>query len=205
MMDFVEFPKIPRLKRNCVITEKIDGSNGQIFITEVTNSMDPGDFLKVIGGRGIAAGSRNRWLQPGKSTDNFGFAAWVLDHADVLIEKLGLGRHYGEWWGSGIQRGYGLQNGEKRFSLFNTKRWGAAAGGLIPIPFFPCSVVPTLYEGEFCTLTMTGTLIDLQRSGSQAAPGFMQPEGIVVYHAASGDLYKVTLDNDGQPKGKVAA
>ena len=32
------------------------------------------------------------------------------------------GRHFGEWWGSGIQRGYGLD--EKTFSLFNAYRWG---------------------------------------------------------------------------------
>src|SRR5690606_23517611 len=68
---------------------------------------------------GIYAGSRNRWLTPDK--DNFGFARWVAERAEALIPVLGPGLHYGEWWGKGIQRGYGVEN--KRFSLFNTARW----------------------------------------------------------------------------------
>lgn len=32
IVDFQSFPKIGRLNRDCVITEKIDGSNGQIHI-----------------------------------------------------------------------------------------------------------------------------------------------------------------------------
>lgn len=43
--EFNGFPKIARLSRECVITEKIDGTNAQIFIT------DYGD---------IYFGSRNR-------------------------------------------------------------------------------------------------------------------------------------------------
>lgn len=31
---FVPFPKIPRLKRGCVITEKIDGTNAQVVVGE---------------------------------------------------------------------------------------------------------------------------------------------------------------------------
>jgi len=31
-MEFKEFKKIPRLSREIIISEKIDGSNGQIFI-----------------------------------------------------------------------------------------------------------------------------------------------------------------------------
>ena len=33
-MEFMEFPKIASLSRECIITEKIDGTNGQIFIDE---------------------------------------------------------------------------------------------------------------------------------------------------------------------------
>jgi hypothetical protein len=32
LLEFVEFQKIPRLKREIVITEKIDGTNAQVFI-----------------------------------------------------------------------------------------------------------------------------------------------------------------------------
>ena len=31
---FVEFPKIPRLKRDIVVTEKIDGTNASILVPE---------------------------------------------------------------------------------------------------------------------------------------------------------------------------
>jgi len=31
-MEFVSFPKIARLSRECVITEKIDGTNASIYI-----------------------------------------------------------------------------------------------------------------------------------------------------------------------------
>src|SRR5690606_13561404 len=103
MTAFTEFPKIPRLNRNIIVTEKIDGTNASIFIGE------DGEFL---------VGSRTRWITPEK--DNFGFAAWAHENRDELM-KLGPGHHFGEWWGRGIQRGYGLN--ERRFSLFNTSRW----------------------------------------------------------------------------------
>ncbi len=33
-MEFKEFPKIARLTRDCIITEKIDGTNASIYISE---------------------------------------------------------------------------------------------------------------------------------------------------------------------------
>jgi hypothetical protein len=103
MTEFQEFPKMPRRSRDVVITEKIDGTNACVFIGE------DGEFL---------AGSRTRWITP--EDDNFGFSRWAHENKDDLL-TLGPGRHFGEWWGSGIQRKYGLT--EKRFSLFNTSRW----------------------------------------------------------------------------------
>src|SRR6266853_6537645 len=104
--EFVEFPKIARLSREIVVTEKIDGTNGVIYIS------DNGEVL---------VGSRSQWIatKSNGSADNFGFASWAEQHTSEL-RTLGPGRHYGEWWGCGIQRGYGLPKGEKRFSLFNT-------------------------------------------------------------------------------------
>jgi hypothetical protein len=32
--EFIPFPKIPRIHKECVITEKIDGTNGIIYITD---------------------------------------------------------------------------------------------------------------------------------------------------------------------------
>lgn len=170
---FIPFRKIPRLYRDIVITEKIDGTNAQIFIDEDLS---------------VYAGSRNRWLSP--ETDNHGFCKWALDHANEL-RQLGPGRYYGEWWGQGINRGYGLK--EKRFSLFNPDAPNVPAC---------CSTVPVLYRGMFDEFEVNDALCCLERDGSVAAPGFMQPEGIVIYHTVQGNLFKVTLENDDKPKGE---
>lgn len=180
---FVEFASIARLSREMVVTEKIDGTNAQVTITE--------------DGR-IFAGSRTRWITP--EADNFGFARWVRDNRDALM-ALGPGSHFGEWWGSGIQRGYGLKNGEKRFSLFNVGRWlveGQQPSGPKQ-EYAPacCSVVPVLYTGPFDTGMVDNLLAELKEYGSKAALGFMNPEGVVVWHDKARVLFKKTLDGDG--------
>jgi hypothetical protein len=170
MTDFVGFPKIHRLSRPMIVTEKIDGTNAQIVIDE----------------EGVVrAGSRKRWIVPGD--DNFGFARWVAEHEEELREGLGVGQHFGEWWGQGIQRGYGLT--EKRFSLFNVSRWGEERPAC-------CHVVPVLVEAPFSVDVVNVALETLLAQGSFAAPGFMDPEGVVVFHAASNTLFKKTLHND---------
>lgn len=186
-MEFQEFPKMARLTRECVITEKIDGTNAQIAIN------DAGEMF---------VGSRRRWLSAG--ADNFGFFAWCMAHRDELL-KLGPGRHFGEWWGSGIQRGYGLT--EKRLSLFNVSQWGENRDRE-KFPDGPpacVGVVPVLYQGLFHPKVDDGPLARLRHEGSVAAPGFMQPEGIVVFHIAAGVGFKKTLEKDEQPKSKTAA
>jgi hypothetical protein len=65
--------------------------------------------------------------------------------------------------------------------------------------------VPVLYEGPFSKLAIDYALNELRAHGSQAAPGFMQPEGVVVFHTAAKTLFKVTLEHDEQPKGRVEA
>jgi hypothetical protein len=183
-MDFVEFPKIARLSRECTITEKIDGTNGCIGIGE------DGTF-KV--------GSRSRWLDS-TTGDNHGFMLWALQNKDELM-KLGPGRHYGEWWGSGIQRGYGLQKGEKRFSLFNTYKWSDALGQRPAC----CSVVPVLFNGLFTSEAAESAIALLAAEGSKAAPWFMLPEGVIIYHHAANLYFKKTLSKDEEWKGKQAA
>jgi hypothetical protein len=216
-MEFEEFAKIPRLSRPVVITEKIDGTNAQIFIEHVPTQAEVeglsydeiryGDkeILYNSDEWTIRAGSRNRWIMPGKSTDNSGFAHWVQEHAEELL-ALGPGRHYGEWWGQGIQRTYGLK--EKRFSLFNTARWTSPwnksfATGTQCIEVPVCHVVPMLGLGEFDTEFIQTVLHSLQDNGSFAAPGFMNPEGIVIYHTAGGYFFKKTILNDESPKSQV--
>ena len=178
---FIEFPKISRLNREVVITEKIDGTNAQVYITD--------DGTRAF------AGSRTRWIT--LADDNFGFARWVADHHDELL-LLGPGSHFGEWWGAGIQRRYGLS--EKRFSLFNVARWSEQRPAC-------CHVVPVLARGNMLDIDATreplvlAALFALREGGSVAAPGFKEPEGIVVFHTPSRALFKMTLDKNDGAKG----
>lgn len=195
MTEFKEFPKIARLSRQMMVTEKIDGTNASICLTE------DGEFL---------IGSRTRWITP--DSDNHGFARWAVEHKEELM-TLGAGHHFGEWWGSGIQRGYGLQKGEKRWSLFNVSRWCLHGSEPRKIPqadprvekfqdVLPpcCGLVPVLCSGMFSTEVCEAALQELEIGGSQAAPGFMKPEGIVVFHVAGNVGFKKTLDKDEVPK-----
>lgn len=121
-MEFEEFQKIARLKRECLITEKIDGTNAQIQIVPLAlDGVDlTGNWRALVVAANethvMFAGSRSRYITP--TDDNFGFAKFVKANADALW-SLGDGRHYGEWWGLGIQRGYGQT--EKRFSHWDVR------------------------------------------------------------------------------------
>lgn len=192
-MDFTEFPKMARLSRPCVITEKIDGTNASVVIEGVGEAADP-QIIARRDGMAMYAGSRTRFITP--DADNFGFAAWVKANADELF-RLGPGQHFGEWWGSGIQRGYGLQKGEKRFSLFNTGRWSDPSTR----PSC-CDVVPVITSGIFTTKLVEDALLMLTSYGSYASKGFMKPEGIVVWHEAARMMFKKTIEKDDVPKGR---
>jgi len=193
----------------------LDGTNAQILIEKIYTGDDrwtnDDDFILardptatavvfVPGGEFcddryvIRVGSRNRWITPGKSTDNAGFAGWVKDNAKHVV-ALGEGRHYGEWWGKGIQRGY--DQDQKHFSLFNVARWNnenTPAG---------IGVVPTLYTGPFDTFQTRVEIEKLMTYGSVAAPGYMNPEGIIVFHTALNAPFKVTCVKDESPKGQA--
>ena len=210
-MEFVEFPKMARLTRECVITEKIDGTNAQVFIAQrcscgegggCSNCPNPRLLIAERDGLVMYAGSRTQYITPER--DNFGFARWVAEQADALF-GLGEGRHFGEWWGSGIQRRYGLT--EKRFSLFNTLRWADERDREKYPQDRPacCHVVPVLYRGLFGPKHDENYIAKLQHEGSVAAPGFMKPEGIVIYHVAAGVAFKKTIERDDEPKSKRAA
>lgn len=177
---FQEFTKIARLSRDMIVTEKLDGTNAQVYVTEDGT---------------VLAGSRTRWLT--LEQDNYAFARWVKDHEDELRTGLGPGQHFGEWWGSGIQRRYGLTGTDKRFSLFNVSRWEDP----IVRPAC-CSVVPVLLRWTFDTGRVNDVLADLKAGGSVAAPGFPLPEGVVVFHVASGQLFKKTITKDDEHKGE---
>jgi hypothetical protein len=134
-LKFESFGKIARLSREIIITEKIDGTNAQIIIG------DCGEF---------ATASRTRLITP--NDDNYGFSKWAHDHKEELM-TLGPGRHFGEWWGQGIQRNYSQTM--KRFSLFNVSRWADGGKDYKKCP--ACvSVVPILWRGDFDTSAIEG-------------------------------------------------
>jgi hypothetical protein len=210
-LDFKGFGKIARLNRDIVITEKIDGTNAAIGIVEF-EYLDEATGDGMVGHR-VYAQSRTRLLSP--HDDNMGFAAWVEQHRETLIKTLGPGLYFGEWWGQGIQRGYGLT--EKRFSLFDTEKWDEGEGALAlanaRLNGCPIYCVPLLYRGPWLrpealaddgyaddVYAPSNCIRDLREKGSYAAPGYIEPEGVVIYHKASGTLLKATLEGDEKPK-----
>ncbi|MEU1254802.1 RNA ligase family protein [Streptomyces chartreusis] len=220
MHEFTPWPKTKRLFRDIVVTEKLDGTNSAIHVTAVPHD-EPGELTvwdghwtsPVVDGVRyvVSAQSRNRIITPGKTTDNYGFAGWVYDNAAELVEILGEGTHFGEWWGRGIQRGYGLDG--KRFSIFNTARWwavdeeaGTSMDGRATQSDLcgQIDAAPVLYEGVFSEAAIASALRDLKTDGSYAAPGFMNPEGICIYHTQTRGVFKVTLDNNDAGKWEAA-
>ncbi len=178
---FQPWPKIARLNREIIITEKLDGTNSAIGI------LDSGE---------IYAQSRKKIITA--QADNFGFARWVGENDDALVALLGPGLHFGEWWGRGIQRGYDLET--KRFSLFNTSRWEGLEEDVDGILL---NTVPVLYQGMFNEMEVRLAIADLDAQGSKAAPGFMDAEGVIVFHTAANLCFKVTIKGDEKPKGST--
>lgn len=173
MKMFRKWPKIPRLENEVYhITEKIDGTNACIIICPDGN--DTGQMVAL-------AQSRTRLITP--KDDNFGFAKWVQDNSEQLIKDLGEGYHFGEWWGQGINRGYGLDH--RRFSLFNPTKHSTC-----------CYNVPLIASAQHIDLLsfVETELIILKTYGSYAAPGFMKPEGLVVYTEKARSYWKVIID-----------
>ncbi len=185
-LPFVEYRKVPRLNRVAIVTEKIDGCTGRVIIT--------------ADGKHAYAASRYRWQTI--DNDMYGFAQWVADHHDELL-PMGPGEHAGEWWGHKIQRTYGLT--ERRFSLFNVRRWGDDAPRIdeetgIAWAARPacCRVVPVIARGVFMDLDLRAIIEHLRATGSVAEPGWPSPEGIIVTHVdrhADGKReFKYTID-----------
>jgi hypothetical protein len=196
------FPKIPRWDREILLTEKIDGTNGLIRIQPASFSV--AEDIEVQAWPPVAQaedgewydvqpGSRNRWLTP--ESDNHGFGKWAQNNAAELV-KLGPGHHFGEWYGQGINRGYGLDG--KRFMLFNTSRWAEAE-----VRPACCEVATVLGRttGAQLGADLTAVIDDLNTHGSRHVPGYTKPEGIVLFHIAGNHLFKVVLDPS---EGKTA-
>jgi hypothetical protein len=176
---FIKWPKTVRLENEkFTITEKLDGTNSQIIITE--------DYE-------IFAASRSGFLTAEK--DNHKFYQWVRARQETLLNLLGPGRYVGEFVGRGIQRNYGLQ--EQRFYLFN---------GLHPdmvdsdfrnaLRSINIGFVPVLAEDiNFWGLPkeIKDASADLLLNGSQVNH-YDQPEGIVIRSNPSNIIWKVIFD-----------
>lgn len=202
-IEFKAWPKTPRLFREIVITEKIDGTNSAVIIQEIEEYDEPSELrLAALERDGkyyeVAAQSRNRLITPGKATDNYGFAGWVQKNAEELFDLLGPGRHYGEWWGKGIQKRYqNAHPGLRGFALFNTEKhkdlhvW-LPGDGDIDVLVEPVHV---LYQGPYSEEKIRATLEQLKKYGSWTSP-LDSAEGIVIFHTQSRQTYKVTLDGN---------
>lgn len=204
-MEFRSWGKTPRLFRDIVITEKIDGSNSAVIIEEHDPTVgDNAHVVEVeIDGKLYAVGaqSKNRLITPGKTTDNYNFAQWVEENAELLVQKLGVGHHFGEWWGKGIQKRYGDLD-YRVFSLFNVHRYADVFFRTEELNGTRVNVesVPVLYEGQFSEEAIHAAAKELLTNGSVAAPFAPNPEGLAIYHTQSKQVYKFTFDQN--DKGK---
>ena len=56
--------------------------------------------------------------------------------------------------------------------------------------------VPTLYQGPFSLETIDGLLRFLDNTGSVAAPGYRNPEGVIAFHTGGrGDTFKAFVED----------
>lgn len=218
--DFIPFNKIPRLNRECVVTEKVDGTNGVIFIKAICTNCsglyrlvqdNDGKVLVAHDGETVTRAEELSCCDkpniPDKSTwtihagsknrwltvedDNYGFAKWIEEHTEEL-KQLGPGKHHGEWFGTGINRRY--KNTPKQFALFNTSKWNEQN----PPPKC-CTTVPVLYNGPFDTTIINN--LRLNNPESKIVKNTPM-EGIIVYHIPSGIYFKATCQKDDEWKGK---
>ena len=207
-MEFNKFPKIKRLHKDVVVTEKIDGTNATIFVSRHKVDGSIGDFtaealkhyILIRDGDEwvmIKAGSRNRWLS--KDSDNFGFFDWVESNKKILM-NLRPGWHRGEWFGLGIQHGYGLD--EKRFALFNPLEfshkyydYGENRETLDPKLLRLNSLVKTVPIIEIgpISVVVPKALHLLESEGSVMVPG-QKAEGIIIYHPEAKVYFKETFE-----------
>jgi len=185
---FKAWPKISRLENEVYhITEKIDGINAAIVIQDLTNlpeeKVAPPLSTHSIDGITYCIWAQSRTRLITTEDDNFGFAKWVKENAEQLVSDLGMGYHYGEWWGQGINRGYGLDH--KRFSLFNPTKNS-------PV----CHNVPALgsYSSDELLAGVDSITNQLKACGSYAAPGYMRPEGLVIYAEKAKTYWEVIVD-----------
>ncbi len=199
--NYSSFPSIERLENiYCIISEKVDGTNGLIEIHNPGSGCSSEQCTAFPCGVKdcseepvIKFGSRNRYIT--FNDDNAGFANFFRHYearfkdvaADIVLKELKVSgetltecqeqyplRIYGEWFGSGIQRGYGLK--DKFFMPFST----FYAEKLIEYQV-PNIVKPNImYTGKF-SQEIANTCMQTLTNGSLVIPEFKRPEGIVIH------------------------
>lgn len=164
VIEFKKYPKTPRFNNlKYLVTEKLDGTNACIMIQEGT----------------VEAASRNRKITA--EDDNYGFAAWVEENHQELLE-LGNGYHYGEWVGKGINRGYELD--ERRFYIFGNYKKEKLPTCVYNVPNLGSCDISGV---EF----MKQRLIEY---GSFINKDFKNVEGLILQDKFSGFRYKVIIN-----------
>lgn len=196
MSEICKWPRIPHLFREMTVVEKIDGITACIDIQPLSKFDDRtiphwAQALYVLTPTqqyGVWVHTRRQWVTP--LNDCHGIARWVGRHVLSLVNVLGPGHHHGVWWGHGINRGYGLPPGDRRFSLYNVSRWQHLAEQT-PIPGL--GVLPVLGRYPGFNPDAAWSLYDmLMESGSEAVPGWPTPAGVLVYHHAADVIFQIT-------------
>ncbi len=199
MGEFKAWGSTPRENKNKTITEKIDGTNACLVITN---------------GK-IVAQSRKRIITP--EDDNYGFAKWAHANAGVLFDTLGYGYHYGEWYGEGIQKNpLGIEG--RRFALFHPTKYNEANGyDLSKVDGL--ETVPLLHHGQCDVWTIPDIMSDLDIYGSKVVgakrtkivrdlgDGYTYEidkaataEGIIIWNNETRTRTKMLLENDAYHK-----
>ena len=189
--NYSSFPSIERLENiYCIISEKIDGTNGLIEINE-TN---------------VRFGSRNRYIS--FSDDNAGFANFFKDYEarfkdaakDITTDESYPLRIYGEWFGCGIQRNYGLK--DKLFMPFSSFYGEKLIEYQVPNVITP----NIMYTGKFSMEIVDTCMQQLKLNGSGVVKDYKQPEGIVIFFPKYNFRLKETFDGakwkDALPKSE---
>lgn len=177
MGQFKSWGSTPRENKHKDITEKIDGTNACIVIWDGV----------------VSAQSRKRIITPGD--DNFGFAKWVYDNAGALLDTLGYGYHYGEWFGEGIQKNpLGIEG--KRFALFHPTKYNEKNGYELS-KVDGLETVPLLHSGQCDLYTIPSIMEELMTLGSRVKGAERQkPEGIIIWNKETQTRTKMLLEND---------
>lgn len=204
MGEFKGWGSTTRENKNKTITEKLDGTNACVVIWDGV----------------VSAQSRKRIITP--DDDNYGFAKWVHENAGVLMDTLGYGYHYGEWYGEGIQKNpLGIEG--KRFALFHATKYTEANGYELS-KVDGLETVPLLHHGQCNIYTIPEIVQDLETYGTKVEgtkrekvftgiPGLddleyvyekaPKAEGIIIWNNETRTRTKLLLENDAFHKFEV--